>query len=392
MRLEDSVAFFTEETSVLASLDLCCGSAKGTFRALGGVRNLAGEAVTEHAIYDLASLTKLFTGVLVMRLHEQGRLDLESPVTGYAPMFSALSQVSVDQILGFEISLQTPERVDQEDTPANAKKTLFACQAQPHTGTRMYSDMHAMVLRYVLEGAGGLAYMDLLRQEILEPLGIRGVYARIPAEKQEQCVSCDREHRIEGTRWILREGIAPGTPHDPKCRALMDGEEQCAGHAGLFADMESMVAFAEGMLAGKILSRDALRAMARNRTGKQLPDGRYTQYLGSQCYVRHPQQVHSEVPVFMSDHAMAVSGFTGHHLSLDPESGCYVIALGNRVLNRLTVVVPETGRQLTDYGLDPNGRGSVIWPDGECIPSSVHYVYLRDAHMHRAVADTIGCI
>ena len=59
-------------------------------------------------------------------------------------------------------------------------------------------------------------------------------------------------------------------------------------------------------------------------------------------------------------------------------------------MNRLTVLVPEAGKSLTDYGLQADGRGSIVWDDGTRVVSSVNYVHQKDAHFHQAVADTLG--
>ena len=58
-------------------------------------------------------------------------------------------------------------------------------------------------------------------------------------------------------------------------------------------------------------------------------------------------------------------------------------------MNRLTVLVPEAGKSLTDYGLQADGRGSIVWDDGTRVVSSVNYVHQKDAHFHQAVADTL---
>ena len=75
---------------------------------------------------------------------------------------------------------------------------------------------------------------------------------------------------------------------------------------------------------------------------------------------------------------------------MDPARGLFTIFLGNRVRNRLTVLIPEDGKDLADYGLNPDGSGKFCWPDGEVIPSSVKYVHQKDAHLHRAVAEVLG--
>ena len=387
MTLKDSIRFFTEVSHIMPGLSVACGTAEQVLTAHGGLADEdAGRPLTPDSLFDLASLTKLFTGLLVMRLHEDGQLDLNQPVTAYAPQFSHLADVTVEKVLGFELSLTTTARVDTQTSPEAARKLLFDIRPGEVTG-RAYSDMHAMVLKHVIEGAAREDYASLLHRCILKPLGMDDTTLVVPEDKRYLCVCCDNEHRIERGQYILRSGIAPGTPHDPKARVLFP--EPC-GHAGLFSTRGDLVKLCQGMLRGDVLSRDGLLSMSRNRTGHLRPDGTYQQYLGAQCYVKHPQQRHSEVPVYESDKAISLSGFTGHHLSVDVETGVFALLLGNRVQNRLTVLVPEAGKSLTDYGLSADGTGSLVWTNGEMIYSSVNYVYQKDIHFHQAVASEMG--
>lgn len=386
MTLKDAIAYFTQETHIMPCLSVACGTAGHVLSARGGALTDGGAPLTEDALFDLASLTKLFTGLCVMRLHEEGRLDLHRPVTDYAPAFRHLSQVTVDQVLGFEVALTTPSRVDTQKTPEDGMQQLLDIRPGVVTG-RAYSDMHAMVLRLVLEGAAGESWSELVQRLILTPLGMQDTFTIVPPQERSRCVPCDREHRIERGRYILREGIAPGTPHDPKAALFWPGS---CGHAGMFSTLGDMTRLCQGLLQEKVVSHAALRAMARNRTGFQRPDGSWQQFLGAQCYVKHPQQYFSEIPVYESDQAIGLSGFTGHHISIDVEMGLFTLFLGSRVQNRLTVLLPEAGKTLTDYGLKPDGTGCLTWPDGHQVWSSVDYVHHKDAHLHRAVADELG--
>ena len=375
------IRFFTEETGVLACMSVACGTADRAVRAFGGTADPDGRPVREDSIFDLASLTKLFTGLLLMRLAEQGRIGLDAPVTRYVPAFSRLAGLTVRQTGWFERAVRTPERVDRAASREQALSCLLEAGVSDN-GPRAYSDMHAMVIKYVLEAAGGLPYMELLKKEILEPLGMGETFCRVPDSLRSRCVSCDREHRIERGRYILRDGVAPGTPHDPKARILNPDGDDCPGHAGLFSTAGDMVKLCRGILSGQIVSRASLRLMAENHVGRPLPGGGYSQYLGCLCYVRHPDQHFSETPAFLSDSAIGLSGFAGNHLALDPETGVFEFYLGSRVMNRLSVLIPREGETLRDFGLNEDGTGSVLWPDGERVLSSVQYVYLKDRHLH----------
>ncbi len=371
----------------MPGLSLACGTRDKALTAHGGFADeAAGLPLTEDAIFDLASLTKLFTALAVMRLREEGCLDVACPVTRYAPRFTRLDGVTVEQVLGFEAGLTTAARVDAAASPEEARQLLFDIRPGPVTG-RAYSDMHAMVLKYVIEGAAQEDYAALLQRLICMPLSMADTGFHVPQDRRGRCVSCDGEHRIERGRYILRRGIAPGTPHDPKARAF--GSEPC-GHAGLFSTRGDLVKLCQALLRGDVISRDSLTWMSRNRTGHRRADGSYQQYLGAQCYVKHPVQRHSEVPPYESDKAISLSGFTGHHISVDVETGVFALFLGSRCQNRLTVLVPQEGKSLTDYGLRADGTGSLVWTDGARIFSSVDYVYQKDAHFHQAVANEMG--
>jgi CubicO group peptidase (beta-lactamase class C family) len=150
-----------------------------------------------------------------------------------------------------------------------------------------------------------------------------------------------------------------------------------------------MIRFCRAILDRKIVGEESLREMAVNRTGRQRPDGTFTQYLGLQCYVRHPVQYWSEIPSYMGREAFGIGGFTGNHVSVDPRRNLFTVFLGNRVRNRLTVLVPEEGKSLTDYGLREDGSGMFRWTDGVVIPSSVKWVHRKDEYLHRAVAETL---
>ncbi len=227
--------------------------------------------------------------------------------------------------------------------------------------------------------------MRLTERELLRPLGMADTRCSIPAEVRPRCVSYDREHRIEGSRWFVRSPIAAGTAHDPKARAMAPNGEVFCGHAGLFSTVGDMTKLCQGILRGDVLGADDLRSMARNRTGRLLPDGSWSQHLGLLCYVRHPVQRYSEVPTYMSGEAFALSGFVGNHIAVDPRRGIFEFYLGNRVLDRLTVLIPPPGKKREDYGIAPDGIGCIDWKGEGKVISSVDYVYLKDAGYHRTV-------
>ena len=378
-----AVQYFTREKAIMSGMLLVCEAGGRTETAMDG-------EVSENSVFDLASLTKLFTGLCAMRLKEKGLLDISRPVFSYDSRFTELKDTTVEQLMSFTAELKTPGRIDGCRDREEALRCLFGTVSAGEPKGRHYSDIPSMVLKYVLEAAAGIPFMDLVRETVLEKAGMAETWAMVPEERLGDCQDYDREYRITAGKRTVRTGLVPGVPHDPKAAVIQAGTEDLCGHAGLFSTAADMARFCRAVLEEKIVGRDSLREMAVNRTGRLKPDGTYTQYLGYQCYVRHPDQYYSEIPRYMGLQAFGNAGFTGNHLSVDPEHGSFVFFLGNRVKGRLTMVVPEAGKGLADYGLNGDGSGFVTWEDGKVIPSSVKYVHQKDEHLHRAIAGVLG--
>ena len=378
------IRYFTRDTRIMDGMAAVC--ARGKSRAEAG----DGREITNKTLFDLASVTKLLTGLTLMRLAETGEADLRRRVTDYCPEFTGLRTVTVEQLAGFQRMIRTPERIDgqagREAGIAMLRRAVDAGAAEP----RAYSDIPAMILKYVIEAAGGMPLYACVKALILDPAGMRETFARVPEERRGDCLLYGPEYRIERERRICRRTAGRGIPHDPKAALLQGDTGDLCGHAGLFSTLGDMERLARALLAGRIISRDSLRRMAVNRTGRQKPDGHYTQYLGYQCYLKHPDQYFSEIPAAMGPAAFGIGGFTGNHFSIDPEGDRYTIFLGNRVRERLTVLIPEEGKTRTDYGLHPDGTGEIRWTDGEMHASSVDYVHQKDAHFHAAVERALG--
>ena len=383
--LQRALHFFTRETGIMAAMTVACGDALHTEWAEDG------EGVNGETLFDLASITKLFTGLCALRLRERGLLDLSRPVADYDQRFSRLAGVTVGQVLGFQVLLQTEGRVDACPDRASALRCLWSLRSsgEPGPGQRAYSDMPAMVMKYVVEAAAGETLWACVQRYILQPAGMTRTFARVPEGAKSNCQRYDGEHRIEGNRWLKRTGPEPGIPHDPKAALLQGDTSDLCGHAGLFSTREDLTRFCHAVLSERIVNRETLRDMAVNRTGRPLNQG-FSQFLGYLCYVRHPDQYYSEIPDYMGRQAIGMGGFTGNHLSLDPERGIFTLFLGNRVRDRLTVLRLEEGKNLADYGLREDGVGRLRWTDGQWIPSSVNYVHQKDAHLHAEVARVMG--
>ena len=197
MTLTDGIRYFTRETGILSGLSAACGAGDRTETAMDG-------DVTGRSVFDLASVTKLFTGLCAMKLKEEGLLDFSRPVFDYDPRFSRLKDRTVEELMTFAVTVRTPVRLDGCGNRESALAALFGAETMARRDERAYSDIPAMILKYVIEAAGGMPLMDCVRKTVLEPAGMTETWAKVPEERIGDCQSYDREHRIEAGRYILR--------------------------------------------------------------------------------------------------------------------------------------------------------------------------------------------
>ncbi|NLD51317.1 MAG: beta-lactamase family protein [Clostridiales bacterium] len=378
---------------MLTGLTVACGDADHSlfcfhgnareYAVIGGRPVLDAVPLHENTLYDLASLTKVFTAVAVLQLVEDGSLRLQDPIAHVDPRFHNLSDTTVFEALSYQAVLRSPQRIDEQADAQAAREQLF--QTVRYTGpepAKIYSDMNALVLGCVVERVSGLPLYGYLKQRILEPCGMAQTYAAVPPDCLKDCPDYNWEYQYVNGRHLLRCNVTPGSPHDPKARLLARAGMLC-GHAGLFSTVGDMIRFAQGLLNGKLLSNTMLMEMGINRTGR-FGDGRpYRQFLGYLVFSKSPDQHLSEVPGWMGRHAFGISGYTGNHFALDPQQGVFDVFLGNRCHHRLTTVEPH--EVTAAMGLDDRGAGQVCWSDGRLIYSSYRYFYQKDNLLHTPV-------
>ena len=196
--LMHGIRFFTQEQDILSALSVACGAGDHIERALDG-------DCRESSVFDLASVTKLFTGLCMMKLKEDGLLDFSRPVLVYDRRFERLGDITPEQLMAFGVTVKTPARLDACQDREEALAALLAAEAGERPQRRVYSDIPAMILKYVIEAAAGMPFYEYVKKVILEPAGMTETWAKVPGERIGDCQDYNREHRIEGTRRILHQ-------------------------------------------------------------------------------------------------------------------------------------------------------------------------------------------
>ncbi len=276
-------------------------------------------SVTDSTVYDLASVTKaVATTTVAMRLVEEGRLDLDAPVSRYLsawPSTGIRGSITVRHLLTHTSGLPAAARLwrsrrGREEYLAGIAD--LALQGNPGE-VQIYSDLGMIVLGFALENVSGKPLNTLTRGWVIRPLGLR------ETEFRPLRAGIDAA-RIAPTELDPRTGKKlQGTVHDANAHA-MGG---VAGHAGLFGSARDMASFASALLWERP-TPVACRATVEQFAHRDDPSSRFG--LGWEMPV--PDVIWSD---FFTDDAFGHTGFTGTSLWIDPNHDLFVVFLTNRV-------------------------------------------------------------
>ena len=141
--------------------------------------------VDEHTLFQFGSTGKTFTGTAIMRLVEQGKLDLDAPVRQYLPDFRLKDEAAAEKVTVLQLLNHTAgwEGDLMEDTgpgdDALAKYVDLVAeleQVTPVGESFSYNNAALSVAGHLIEVITGQTYEAAMKQLIFEPLGLDHCY------------------------------------------------------------------------------------------------------------------------------------------------------------------------------------------------------------------------
>lgn len=329
----------------------------------------------EDTIFDIASITKVFTSLAISKLMEitNGEFNLDSEVTDYAKKFLNLKGITVGDLLTFTKVAET-ERINDTDSYEVAEAKLFNSIAKEGSNlSNSYTDINAMILKYVVEGVSSMQFEDFVQKYIIEPVELQDTYVKVPKNLLDSIASNNYSYTMNADGSFTEIEYMDGNPFDLKARKLQTGG--LTGHAGLFSTILDLQRLSLAMIKGEEFNR--VSEMGKNRTGHVFSsDGkgkiRWTQHLGELCYSKNPILDDSEVFHGLSGNAMASSGWNGLQLTVDSANKIYLATGANRPHNRVSRVPNRSDERIFS---DKNGARMVVLPTGESKVVSADYAW-----------------
>nr|WP_026874415.1 serine hydrolase domain-containing protein [Jiangella gansuensis] len=149
--------------------ELVWSGARGT---IDGRRT--GRDADEHTQYRMGSITKTFIAVAVLRLRDEGKLDLADPLERHLPDTS-IGDVTIAQLLSHAAGVQAEtDGPWWERTQGGPWRSLVDQLGRRHPAGRLfhYSNVGFGVLGELVSRLRGTSWSRVVAEELLEPLGM----------------------------------------------------------------------------------------------------------------------------------------------------------------------------------------------------------------------------
>jgi serine beta-lactamase-like protein LACTB, mitochondrial len=229
---------------------------------------------TAETVYRLASISKMLTGVAVMQLVEQSKIDLAAPIQKYVPNFpEKQAPITCELLLKHQSGIRHYKGDEVRSAVAYRRigDALKVFQDEPllfSPGTKMsYTTYGFNLLGTAIEGASGTDYVSYVQEHVCKPAGMTS----IQPDRQEKIIP----HRAAGYRRMGTAAVSV-LVND----FAVDVSNKIPG-GGWCSTAGDLARFAIALADARLVSRETLEKMW---TRQSTSDGKQTE-SGLGCFV-----------------------------------------------------------------------------------------------------------
>lgn len=273
------------------------------YKVIGGYRNREmKDKIDENTLFDVASITKLFTLLLLLRLCDLGYMSLNDKVRDVNSDFNGLNDFTFNDLVRLHGEYRTIGNVASASNVKEAYERLYSLHLVSEDRTRnKYNDFGAIVIAdsisKVMSRIYGryMSFSDILSIYLLYPLGIYNTMFN------------PKSDNISGQGSIK-------CVHDRKTRAL-GGE---SGAAGLFTNAKDLCLLSDEIFKSMIGKSRTIKKDITQKLGEvTFPSSSQFEKGNLGVYVKSFIPYSSYVPNVYSKGSFAHQGWTGSATSFD---------------------------------------------------------------------------
>lgn len=294
------------------------GNGEYKLRLIGGkTARTRSVKVNQNTMFDVASITKLYTLILLFRLEEQGLIDLNKKISEINPDFQNLEDFTLNDLVRLHGELKTNGIIAQAKSQEEAYdilKTLYLSSNSREENK--YTDLGAIVIsdtieKIISEKEGRkVSFEDIMYEYLLNPLNLY----------QTQF------NPVTGN--LSGNGNHQKLVHDSKARILGGA----IGSAGLFISSDDLARLSKVLYSVNYYNSTLLSKRNLARLGEITFPKSNKGNLG--IYVKHPLGYEKTfTPPEFSNGSFSHQGWTGSVATFDPNNLIHNNILVNAIYN-----------------------------------------------------------
>ena len=283
-------------------------------KLIGGNRSRNLELkVDENTLFDVASITKLFTLLLVFKLEEQGLINLNDKICDINPDFQNLEDFTFNDLIKLHGEYITDGLISKASSREEAYRILKTVYLSSNTREQnKYNDFGAMIIGDTLEKVMSkylgkeVTFEYIMKEYLLKPLNLNNTMFN------------PKTNNISGN------GNNLGLVHDPKARILGGA----LGHAGIFTTSDDLARLSKELYSLNYINRRHIKELGQ----VTFPNSIQSQKGNLGIYVKHPLGYESTfTPPEFSNGSFSHQGWTGALASFDPSNSIHSNILVNAI-------------------------------------------------------------
>lgn len=263
-------------------------------------------------LFEIGSITKTLVAVTALRLAETGALDLDQPISEYSPDLAPAPSTTLRQLLSHTSGLTDPEidtsfetlfDLTRIYTPDELVSQTIEAAAAPVAGRFRYANSGYWVAGSVISRAGGAPLETLIRDLVLDPVGMTDTFLAWVEPVPRPLVPGYVAFTAEGGELPLGTAVLP---------AMVTGAWSAGG---VVSTVRDVAMFFSALFGGDLLNATSLESLLTT------PDG--SNYgLGIERRLADGNDAWG--------HNGAIPGYRSSAI-YDPASGLTVVVLSNRL-------------------------------------------------------------
>lgn len=289
---------------------LVCAGGSAVFAKGYGVADMEAEQpVTPETRFAIGSLTKQFTAVAILLLHEEGKLTLEDRLETYVPGMPNGRQITLRMLLNQNSGLHNYPNTREHDWPRAGVirpdqiiRLLKTDKPDFTPGEQWaYSNTNYAMLAEVIVQVSGVSYANFLSSRIFGPLGMAQ----------------------SSNGFVAQAGTA--TPYEWAANGFAAVEPRLSldlfyGAGSLVSTAQDLARWNESLMSNRLLKSESLRELW---TEGRLPSGKPMSY--AMGFV--PAMIGSHREVWHNGYCPRAGGYCFH--AIFPDDGLAVVVLAN---------------------------------------------------------------